>query len=331
MSEVYDIIVVGAGPVGLFAGYYASLRDAKVLLVEAQDTVGGQVTTLYPDKKIWDVAGLAGETGRHLIDGLLNQTKRFDLPIHTGWRLTNLVKDGQTFELEINQGEEKLQAKSVILATGKGAFEPRRLQVENEAELLSEGLSYSAPDLASFAGQRVAVLGGGDSAVDLAAELADIAKSTHLIHRRDSFRALEQSVKALDDSSVIKKTPFKVDAVKKSGDELLLTLANPKDDGQKEELAVDRLVVQYGFKTAGQAERDWAIDLDWNRAGLLVEDLVKTKQEGLFAVGDLTTYEDHIDLIATGFGQAPAAVNAAIAYYAPELAGPGHSSSLNIK
>lgn len=332
MSKMYDIIVVGAGPVGLFAGYYASLRDANVLLLEAQDALGGQVATLYPDKKIWDVAGLAGDTGRQLIDGLVKQAKRFDLPIQRGCRVTDLVRTDSGYQLTINDGEEILQSKSVILATGKGAFEPRRLQVANEAELLTAGLSYSAPDLAAFQGQTVAVLGGGDSAVDLATELASVADKTYLIHRREAFRALEQSVKALASAKVAKKTPFKVsEAVAKKDGQLVLTLTNPKDDQQSEELTVDRLIVQYGFKTAGQAERHWAIDLDWDRAGLRVEDQVKTKQPGLFAIGDVTSYPDHVDLIATGFGQAPAAVNAAIAYYNPEQAGPGHSSSLDIQ
>lgn len=332
MTKMYDIIVVGAGPVGLFAGYYASLRDANVLLLEAQESLGGQVATLYPDKKIWDVAGLAGETGRQLIDGLVKQAERFSLRIMTGMRVTDLVPSEDGYTLTINDGKRILHSKTVILATGKGAFEPRRLQVENEGELLTKGLSYSAADLKEFKEQSVAVLGGGDSAVDLAAQLTDIADKTYLIHRRNEFRALEQSVNALNESAVIKKTPFKVSAVSPTEKgQLLLTLNDPKNDDVQENLQVDRLVVQYGFKTAGQAERNWSVDLDWDRAGLVVNEQVKTRQPGVFAIGDLTSYPDHVDLIATGFGQAPAAVNAAIAYYAPGQAGPGHSSSLDIK
>lgn len=331
-KEMYDIIVIGAGPVGLFAGYYASLRAAKVLLLEAQETFGGQVATLYPDKKIWDVAGLAGESGRQLIDGLVEQAKRFDLEMQTGARVTDLQKEADgTFTVVINDGAAKKAAKTVILATGKGAFEPRRLQVENEAALVEKGLSYVADNLANYAGQKVAVLGGGDSAVDLANELAERASQTYLIHRRETFRAMEQSVKELQASAVIKKTPYKVARVDEKGGQLTLSLVNPKDEQQKESLTVDQLIVQYGFKTAGQAERQWSIDVDWDKAGLLVSEQVKTKQEGLFAIGDLTSYPEHVDLIATGFGQAPAAVNAALALVAPEKGGPGHSSSLVIE
>ncbi|MBS9335492.1 NAD(P)/FAD-dependent oxidoreductase [Fructobacillus sp. M1-13] len=331
-KEMYDIVVVGAGPVGLFAGYYASLRDAKVLIIEAKETVGGQVKALYPDKKIWDVAGLAGETGRQLIEGLKTQAKRFDTPIRTNTRLTGLKKEAGYFVLELNAGEQELLSKTVILATGKGAFEPRRLQVVNESALLKSGLSYEAIKLAEFAGKRVAVLGGGDSAVDLANELANLSEETYLIHRRENFRAMEQSVKQLNASSVIQKTPYKVQAVRQmpSG-QLLISLADPKQEGQIEQLLVDRLVVQYGFKTAGQEIRDWPIDLNWDKAGLVVSEQIKTKQEGLFAIGDLSSYPEHVDLIATGFGQAPAAVNAALALSAPEKGGPGHSSSLPIE
>ncbi|MCK8617915.1 NAD(P)/FAD-dependent oxidoreductase [Fructobacillus sp. M158] len=330
-EEMYDIIIVGAGPVGLFAGYYASLRDVKVLIVEAQETLGGQVTTLYPDKKIWDVAGLAGVSGRQLIDGLVKQVQRFKVPVLTNTRVTDLVKENDVFTLALNDGVERLQAKSVILATGKGAFEPRRLQVANEKALQSKGLAYMAADLSVYAGKRVAVLGGGDSAVDLANEMATYAETTYLIHRREAFRAMEQSVKALEASSVIKETPYKVQAVdENAGKTLTVKLVDPKNEALSKDLVVDELIVQYGFKTAGQAERHWTIALDWDKAGLQVKDQVKTKQAGLFAIGDLSSYADHVDLIATGFGQAPAAVNAAIALIAPEKGGPGHSSSLPI-
>lgn len=330
MTKTYDILIIGAGPVGLFAGYYASLRNVKVAVLEALPEIGGQVTTLYPDKKIWDVPAMAGMTGRELIERLEAQAKRFDLPVLTNHKVTNLKKVDEEFVLEVN-GEQEMHAKSVILASGKGAFSPRRLQVENEEELLGQGLSYFAPNLDDYKNRTVAVLGGGDSAVDLANEIEKRAKKTYLIHRRDTFRALEQSVLELDRSGVEKKTPYKVLSTTKEADgRLKVNLSLAKENEVKESLAVDDLLVQYGFKTNGQAERDWSVDVDWDKAGLVVEDQMKTKEEGLYAIGDLSSYEGHADLIATGFGQGPAAVNAAIASFDPDHAGPGHSSSLNI-
>ncbi|MBS9339133.1 NAD(P)/FAD-dependent oxidoreductase [Fructobacillus sp. M2-14] len=331
MNKTYDILIVGAGPVGLFAGYYASLRNVKVAVLEALPEIGGQVTTLYPDKKIWDVPAMAGMTGRELIQRLEEQSKRFDLPVLTNHKVTNLEKVGDEFVVEVN-GDETMLAKAVILASGKGAFSPRRLQVENEEELLGHGLAYFAPDLNAYDGREVAVLGGGDSAVDLANEIEKRAKKTTLIHRRDSFRALEQSVKELENSAVEKKTPYKVlSAVKTANGRLKLNLSLTKEKEVAESIEVDDLLVQYGFKTNGQAERDWKIDVDWDKAGLAVKNQMETKEPGLFAIGDLSSYEGHADLIATGFGQGPAAVNAAIAFYDPKQAGPGHSSSLNIE
>ncbi|CAK1248598.1 NAD(P)/FAD-dependent oxidoreductase [Fructobacillus tropaeoli] len=331
MEKTYDIIIVGGGPVGLFAAFYAGLRNTKVLLLEALTDLGGQVQTLYPDKKIWDVAGLPGASGRELIDRLKKQLAKFPVDVQTEAKVTDIVRVGGNWQIAINDGQTSVTGRSVILATGKGAFEPRRLQIDNEAELEGHGLSYFAPDLSLYKNQEVAVLGGGDSAVDLAEQLDSIAKRTYLIHRRDQFRALEQAVLALEQTKVIKKTPKKVKSAQKTADgRLELTLQHVKDKDQQEQLVVDNLLVQYGFLTKGQADTGWQVDLDWDSAGIVVTDQMKTKQPGLFAIGDASSYPNHVDLIATGFGQAPAAVNAAIAAIDPDRGGPGHSSSMNL-
>ncbi|CAK1252901.1 FAD-dependent oxidoreductase [Fructobacillus tropaeoli] len=331
MEKTYDIIIVGGGPVGLFAAFYAGLRNTKVLLLEALTDLGGQVQTLYPDKKIWDVAGLPGASGRELIDRLKKQLAKFPVDVQTEAKVTDIVRVGDNWQLTINDGQTSVTGRSVILATGKGAFEPRRLQIDNEVELEGQGLSYFAPDLSLYKNQEVAVLGGGDSAVDLAEQLDSIAKRTYLIHRRDQFRALEQAVLALEKTKVIKKTPQKVKSAQKTADgRLELMLQHVKDKDQQEQLVVDNLLVQYGFLTKGQADTGWQVDLDWDSAGIVVTDQMKTKQPALFAIGDASSYPNHVDLIATGFGQAPAAVNAAIAAIDPDRGGPGHSSSMNL-
>ncbi|GAO99431.1 NAD(P)/FAD-dependent oxidoreductase [Fructobacillus ficulneus] len=331
MEEMYDIIIIGGGPAGMFAAFYASLRNQKVLLVEALADLGGQVQTLYPDKKIWDVAGLPGVTGRELVVHLQEQLGKFPVTVKTQTKVTDLVADGETWLVQVEGTDEAIKGRAVILATGKGAFEPRRLQVENESLLENRGLAYFAPDLSVYRGKKVAVLGGGDAAVDLATELDGVAAQTYLLHRRDQFRALEQAVLALEQTGVVKKTPLKVDQVRQESDGTLdLTLSHVKNKEEVIHLAVDNLLVQYGFSTKGMDAMHWSVDLDWDAAGLIVQDHIRTKQARLFAIGDITSYPGHSDLIATGFGQAPAAVNAAIEAINPASAGPGHSSSLNL-
>ncbi|GAP03209.1 ferredoxin--NADP reductase [Fructobacillus pseudoficulneus] len=331
MEKTYDIIIVGGGPAGMFAAFYASLRNMRVLLLEALTDLGGQIQTLYPDKKIWDVAGVPGISGRGLVEQLQEQLSKFPVDVRTEAKVSDIAWQNDQWQLTVNEGEALYQGRSVILATGKGAFEPRRLQIENEKELEGRGLSYFAPDLSIYRGKKVAVLGGGDAAVDLATQLDGIAAETYLIHRRNQFRALEQAVLGLEKTDVIKKTPLKVaKAVLQEDQQLRLTLEHVKDKSQVEDLLVDQLLVQYGFLTKGQADMGWQVDLDWDAQGIVVEDHIKTKQDRLFAIGDVSSYPGHADLIATGFGQAPAAVNAAIAAIDPGQGGPGHSSSMNI-
>ena len=229
-QEPYDIAIIGGGPVGMFAAFYASLRDTKVVLIESLAMLGGQVMSLYPEKRILDVAGFPGVKGADFIAALDQQLGMFPVDVKLNTTVTNVEQATDLFHLATSQGET-IQAKTVIITTGKGAFEPRKMQVDGVAELVGQGVHYFVTDPQIFKNHDIAIAGGGDSAVDMAVMLNDIAASTRLIHRRETFRAMEQSVNALNASDVIQETPQKIVAIEKlANGQLQLTLAHVKDD-----------------------------------------------------------------------------------------------------
>ncbi|CAK8054401.1 NAD(P)/FAD-dependent oxidoreductase [Eupransor demetentiae] len=332
--EEYEIAIIGGGPVGLFAAFYAGLRQTKVALLEALPELGGQPLALYPDKSIYDVAGFPGVSGRELVDRLQKQVALFNADIYTGTPVTDLQAEGEhyllTYEDAIH-GKQQLKAKTVIIATGKGSFEPRKLQLPEAEALEGQGLHYFANRPSEFAGQDVAVVGGGDSAVDLANLLATTANQVSLIHRRNNFRAMESSVAALQASDVDVLTPQTISQItRQPSGQLQVALEPVKDGEQLPDLLVDALIIQYGFMSRDKIMRNWHLPLKRDDFGIEVSDQIKTEHPGVFAIGDVTSFEEHVDLLATGFGQAPAAVNAAINHFDPDRGGPGHSSSLVI-
>lgn len=329
MPKTYDIAIIGGGPVGMFAAFYASLRDCKVALIEALPDLGGQPLALYPEKKVYDVPGLAGLTSREMIAHLDEQLKLFEVDVYNNSSVTDLTRAGSDFNVTIN-GHQQLDAHAVVVATGKGSFQPRQIQLDNHDELVDQGLTYFASRPQDFAGQTVAVVGGGDSAVDTALLLNQYAKKTYLVHRRENFRAMETSVKALKDSTVTVLTPKKVANVAQQHPGLQLVLAPVTGSGEALNLELDALVVQYGFIAQDKHLRQWALQFDRQPDGVITERNQATSQAGVFAVGDVVANLDRTDLIAVGLGQAPLAVNAAIHYFDAERRGPGHSSDLDL-
>ncbi|HAJ55067.1 MAG TPA: ferredoxin--NADP(+) reductase, partial [Lactobacillus sp.] len=232
------------------------------------------------------------------------------------------AEDG-TFTLHTSQGD--FRSKTVIVATGGGAFTPRKLAVDYDPALEGRQLFYFVQDLETFRDQDVAIAGGGDSAIDWALALEPVAKHVSLIHRRAKFRGLEASVAALEKSSVAIHTPYLIEAVKQENDKLALQLKEVRGDNEPV-LTVDKLLVNYGFVTDKRHLQAWQFKTDRN--GILVDSQMQTSRPGIFAIGDAVSYAGKLPLIASGFGEAPTAINEALSRLYPERRQALHSTQL---
>lgn len=323
-QEYYDLTIIGGGPVGMFAATYARMRLAKTQIIESLDSLGGQVSALFPSKKIYDIPGFEGITGTELIARLEKQTMAFSPDVFLGETVKNFEKNELGFKIETTK--RITYSKAIIIAAGVGAFEPRRLAAKNSSDFENKNVHYFVKDPQTFAKKDVAIAGGGDSAVDWALELEHVAKSVHIIHRRDQFRAMEGNVEKLRQSSVSIHTPYTVASLDELEDgKLGLTLKKAKSD-EEEQLAVDDLIVNYGFVSDAKILASWGLEM--NRKTLVVDQNQQTSIPGVYAIGDIASRPGKINLIATGFGEAPNAVNNALVQIYPEKKQPTHSTQL---
>jgi Pyridine nucleotide-disulphide oxidoreductase. len=324
--NIYDITIIGGGPTGLFTAFYGGLRNASVKIIESLPHLGGQLIALYPEKYIYDVAGFPKIRARDLVERLKEQIRLFNPQIRLEQTAQTLerLEDG-TFRLVTDK--EIHYTKTVIITAGNGAFQPRKLEIEGSEKYEGKNLHYFVEDMERFRGKRVVILGGGDSAVDWALMLEPIAQSVSIVHRRDKFRAHEHSVKKLQQSSVVIHTPFVPVQLIEEGDRLAGILLRETKGEEKKILEFDELLVNFGFISSLGPLKDWGLNIDKN--SIVVNSRMETNIPGVYAAGDVTTYEGKIKLIATGFGEAPIAVNNAKAYMDPKArVQPQHSTSL---
>jgi thioredoxin reductase (NADPH) len=315
--------VIGGGPVGMFAAFYAGLHSAKVLLLESLAELGGQPGNLYPAKILYDIGGYPNISGQKLVEQLETQVAHFKPTIQTATNVQTITKTDEGFTLETTNGT--YQSKSVIIATGGGAFTPRKLAVDYDPALDDKLVNYFVRDLNSFKDLDVAIAGGGDSAIDWALAIEPIAKSVHLIHRRNQFRGLESSVEQLKASSVSLHTPYLIDQVEADGERGNISLKEVRGD-HTEVLNVDKLLVNYGFMSENKQLRTWGLDLEHNQ--IKVDSKMRTNIEGIYAIGDAVTYPGKLKLIASGFGEAPTAINEDLQALYPDRRQPTHSTQL---
>lgn len=325
-EEIYDITIIGAGPAGLFTAFYGGMRSAKVKLIESLPHTGGQLTALYPEKYIYDVAGFPKIRAQELVDNLEEQLKIFDQTICLGQSIQTVDKleDG-TFKLTSNTGEIHL-SKTIIITAGNGAFEPRRLNVNKSEDFENINLHYYVNDMNRFKDENVVILGGGDSAVDWALMLESIAKKVTLVHRRDAFRAHEHSIQKLKASSIEILTPYVPTDIESSDkiDRLVLQEARGEEIIK---IDVDSVICNYGFISKLGPIAEWGLDIERN--SIVVNSKMETNIEGIYAVGDINTFEGKVKLIATGFGEGPTAINNAMQYLDPKARiQPKHSTSM---
>lgn len=315
-KEIIDITIIGGGPVGLFAAFYAGLRGMTVKVIESLSELGGQPAILYPEKVIYDIPAYPAITAGQLSENLIKQVERFED------RTTVCLKEEvQTFEkvdglFHIKTDKAEHWSRAIIVACGNGAFAPRPLGLADEELYADNNLFYHVRNMEDFIGRHVVICGGGDSAVDWANMLEPIAASVTVVHRRDNFRAHEHSVEMMEASSVKRMTPYVPLAISgENGQAKSLKIQKVKEK-EEIDLPLDALIVSFGFSTNNKNLRNWHLDYKRNR--IFVDSLLQTSQEGIYAIGDVADYPGKADLIATGFGEAPMAVNEAIKFIYPE-------------
>jgi ferredoxin/flavodoxin---NADP+ reductase len=322
-----DLLVVGAGPAGLYAAYYAGFRGLRTALVDSLPEPGGQVMALYPEKMVYDVAGFPGIRGRDLVAGLVQQAARFDPVYLLGERAESLTDEagrrpraGERHVVTTDTGTH-ITCGAVVVTGGIGTFTPRPLP--GGAAWEGRGLTYVVRELAAHAGQDVVIVGGGDSAVDWARALEDVAASVTLVHRRKHFRAHAASVADLERGRTVVVTDAQVDSL--AGDDRLHTVHVRAKDGTVTPYAAQAVIAALGFTADIGPLETWGIDIVDRK--ILVDTAMRTSVPGVYSAGDITEYAGKVRLISVGFGEAATAVNNAATYLDPDQPlFPGHSS-----
>lgn len=326
----YDVTIVGGGPAGMFAAFYCGLHELRAQLIESLPQLGGQVAALYPEKQIWDVAGLPGVSGQELVKHLTSQLKIAPVDQFVNETVTDVIREADG-SFTIKSAGRISHSKAVIIALGNGAFTPRRLALNGADQLVGHQLHYFVRHKADFAGQRVAVFGGGDSAIDTALMLEPVAKQVYLVHRRDNFRGLEHTVSRLKRSNVKTVTPYLPKSLSVTNNGAVTIGLKKMRSSEEDALTVDQLVVNFGFTSNNAALTRWSLDLASERRLIKVDSTMQTNIPGVYAIGDGATYPGKVPLIATAFGEAPTAVTALAKRLYPNKQMAMHSSSMHIK
>jgi len=314
-KEIYDITIIGGGPTGMFAAFYAGMRNAKVKVIDALPILGGQVSLLYPDKTIYDIGGFPAVTGAAFIEGLRQQMAHFDHTVCLDEKV-ELVEKKQDGTFLLTTGKGVHRSKSIIIAAGNGAFDPRKLPIENAEQFEHQNLHYMAVEKEQYKDATVVICGGGDSAVDWALELEKTAKKVYLVHRREAFRAHEYAVSLLKKSTIEVLTPFVPDALYGSNGKLEAVRFKKTRSNEMVTLPLDYFIVNFGFTSSIGPFKNWG--LETTKSEVMVNAKMETNIPGIYAAGDIAWYKGKIKLIATAFGDAPTAVNHAIHYIDPE-------------
>ncbi|MFO7893893.1 MAG: NAD(P)/FAD-dependent oxidoreductase [Longimicrobiales bacterium] len=330
MAERRDINIIGGGPTGLFAAFYAGMRGASVRIIDSLPELGGQLMALYPEKYIYDVGGFPRITGKALAQNLIEQGTQFDPDVHLETQVHEMVRDDDGFSLETSAGS--FPSRTVLIAAGKGAFSPRVLDCPGYDELLGRGVEYHVRDPSHYDGKRVLIVGGGDSAVDWALELKDRTEALTLIHRRKGFRAharsMNQLQEAVDQGKIELLTFREVREIHGTECVTAATIFDNRTD-EDETIDVDAVLTLIGFRPDLGPLADWGLGLERNT--IRVSATMATNIPGVFAAGDIATYEGKLELIATGFSEAAVAVNHAVHHIDPDArVNPGHSTNLKV-
>jgi len=314
-----DLLVIGAGPTGLFATYYAGFRGMRVAVVDSLPELGGQITAMYPEKQILDVAGFPTVKGRDLVEGLVDQANTAHPTYLLSRTASTLTEDADGVTVGLDDGTE-VRAKAVLITAGIGKFSPRPLPAGDD--WLGRGLEFFVPSFQPYAGKDVVIVGGGDSAFDWALHLEPVAQSVTLVHRRDAFRAHARTVEQVRASSVQIVTKAEVSAIRGNGtvESVEITV-----DGEVTTRPAQAIVAALGFIADLGPIQQWGVEVQ--KRHVVVDSSMRTNLARVFAAGDITEYPGKVRLIAVGFGEAATAINNAAVVIDPSAhVFPGHSS-----
>ncbi|HEY2167311.1 MAG TPA: NAD(P)/FAD-dependent oxidoreductase [Jatrophihabitantaceae bacterium] len=318
-SKSVDLLIVGAGPVGLFGAYYAGVRTLSTVVLDSLEEPGGQITAMYPEKAIFDVAGFPAVRGRELVEQLLAQAAPFSPDYMLGQQAVGLERGDGGFAVTTSQGV-RIDCRAIVITGGIGTFTPRPLPAGGE--YLGRGLVHFVPDPSTYQDKDIVVVGGGDSALDWALMLEPIGRSVTIVHRRAEFRAHPHSVELLKSSSVSMLTDAQIAGVRGDPD---ISEVDVDVAGTVKTLSCDRLVAALGFTANLGPLMEWGIEI--RKRQIVIDTMGRTTVTGIYAAGDIVEYQGKVKLIATGFGEVATAVNNAAAYLNPNVSAfPGHLS-----
>ena len=307
-----DILIIGAGPVGLFTVFEAGLLGLKCHLVDNLDKIGGQCIELYPEKPIYDIPGVPNQTGKEHIDSLLKQIEPFDYEVHLNQRVDKIEQSGDYWIAETTNGIS-FKTLNIFIAAGAGSFEPRKPPVESPDKFLGKGIDYAVRRVDKYKDKDIVIFGGGDSALDWSVELANKAKSIKLVHRRDDFRGAEHTESKMRNLVASGEIELKIPFVIKSivGDKSFegVEIMN-FETKETEVINCDEALFFFGLSKQLGPINDWEIDLNKRKVQVDTEKF-ETNQKGIFAVGDINTYPGKLDLILCGFHETTLAVQEA--------------------
>ena len=313
-----DILVIGAGPVGLFTVFEAGLLGLKCTLIDNLDKVGGQCSELYPEKPIYDIPGVPSQTAQEHVDALIEQIKPFEYNLHLSQRVESIesvssLNDISTWLVRTNEGVECI-TKNIFIAAGAGSFEPRRPpNIEDPDKFLGKGVSYAVKSIDQYKDKNLFIFGGGDSALDWTVELAKIAKSVNLIHRRDQFRGAQhteaQMRELVKSGEVNLLTPYQIQEIK-GDDKVNGVILKNFDTKESVTHEADELLFLFGLNKKLGPILEWELELESKKISVNTENF-ETNRDGIFAVGDINDYPGKLDLILCGFHETTLAVQKA--------------------
>ena len=295
-----DVIIIGAGPVGLFAVHQLGIKGLKAVVIDNLDKAGGQCIELYPEKPIYDIPAVPECTGKELTDKLLKQIKPFKTNFYLNERVEEVKKDKDNWQVKTSNNNE-FQAPNIIIAGGVGSFEPRKLQIKGAEKFEGNSVFYAVKNKDDFKDKQITIFGGGDSALDWALELSKYSKIT-LVHRRQEFRGAPHTlseIKKLEKQGKLSiKTPCQLDSIE--GDKEITSITIKYEDGSKEKISTNIILSFFGLIMKLGPIAEWGLNMEKKTISVNSENF-QTSEKGIFAVGDICTYPGKLKLILSGF------------------------------